>query len=296
MGSSRNPLRRVFCWLSIGMNRWKDFYQVIRDSTWPECVNEHEFTKLPEHIQHEILTTHNGKTYLEVTQDDIIDVFVNDTQLETDCLDLQFPVANDFNVYYNASLDGGGNSFSERYPLILKYLYPNRVFDNCLEWCGGHGVIGFRLLADGICNNLHFLEMYQPAIDACSKTIEHMPNRFKGKVSWTQSSTVKKIPEHLKFDLVVSNPPHFPLLLGHKLFEVSKNHHQRITVDKEWQTHKDFFTNIANNLAQDGVVLLQEIYHIDEFAEMIDHGNLKITKMFTEKNNLLPWYLELTHK
>jgi hypothetical protein len=94
----------------------------------------------------------------------------------------------------------------------------------------------------------------------------------------------------------VSNPPHFPLQLGDPLFKIPQNHHQRITVDKEWQTHKDFFANIANNLAEDGVILLQEIYHIDEFAEMIDHGRLKITKMFAEKNNPLPWYLELTHK
>ena len=63
------------------------------------------------------------------------------------------------------------------------------------------------------------------------------------------------------------------------------------------QSHKDFFANVANNLAEDGVILLQEIYHIDEFAEMIDHGKLKIKKMFmVKKHNPLPWYLELTHK
>lgn len=278
------------------MNTWQNFYQNIRDPNWPDCVNEHEFNNLPLHIQQEILIIHNGRSYLELSKNDIVDVFANDEPSHTNCFDLTLSVARDFKVYYNDSLDGGGNGVGQRYPMILKYLYPNRVFQNCLEWCGGHGAIGFRLLADGVCKNLHLLDMYRPAINACSKTIEHMPKRFEGHVSFTQSSTVSNLPTNLKFDLVVSNPPHFPLLLGYKLFEVSKKHYTRITVDKQWHAHKDFFANIANNLAQNGVVLLQEIYHVDEFSEMIDRGGLKIVRMFAEKNNPLPWYLELSHK
>jgi 16S rRNA G966 N2-methylase RsmD len=280
------------------MNSWHDFYTKIKDPTWPECVNEHEFTKLPEHIQHEILTLHNGQSLVALTQDDIINIFKNSNKANdhNDSFDLEYLVANDFKVFYNNNLDGGGNSIGQRYPLILKLLYPNRTFDSCLEWCSGHGVIGFRLLADGICKNLHFLEMYQPAVDACKKTIANMPTRFANKVSIHKTSTLKSLPYDIKFDLIVSNPPHFPLQLGNQLFEIPQYHHQRITVDREWQTHKDFFANAAKYLAEDGVILLQEIYHIDEFADMIDRGGLRIKNMFCEKNNTLPWYLELAHK
>ena len=279
------------------MNSWHDFYTKIKDPTWPECVNEYEFTKLPEHIQNEIVTLHNGQSFVALTKDDIIDVFKDSNNTnDHDSFDLEYLVANNFKVFYNNNLDGGGNDIGQRFPLILKLLYPDRVFDHCLEWCSGHGVIGFRLLADEICKNLHFLEMYQPAVNACKKTIANMPTRFANKVSIHQTSTLKSLPDEVKFDLIVSNPPHFPLQLGKQLFKIPQNHHQRITVDKEWQTHKDFFANAAKYLAEDGIILLQEVYHIDEFSEMIEHGRLKITKMFTEKNNPLPWYLELTHK
>ena len=244
--------------------------------------------------QNEIATS---QKLVSLTSEDIVDVFaIPIVENDVDNFDLEFFVASDFKVFYNHNLEGGGNSIGQRYPPILKLLYPDKIFNNCLEWCSGHGVIGFKLLADEICKNLHFLEMYQPAVNACKKTIANMPVRFENRVSIYETSTLTSLPSDIRFDLIVSNPPHFPLQLGDPLFKIPQNHHQRITVDKEWQTHKDFFANIANNLAEDGVILLQEIYHIDEFAEMIDHGRLKITKMFAEKNNPLPWYLELTHK
>ncbi len=283
------------------MNTWQDFYQNIRDPNWPDCVNEHEFTKLPDSIKHEILTLHNSQPFISLRKKDIVDVFVdnnvdNTVMTVTDNFDLEFLVANDFRVFYNKILDGGGNGVGQRYPLILKLLYPDRFFYNCLEWCSGHGVIGFRLLADGICKNLHLVEMYEPAVNACEKTIANMPTRFENRVSIHKTSTLSSLQSDIHFDLIVANPPHFPLLLKDQLFQISKTQHQRITVDKEWHTHKDFFANIAKYLADDGVILLQEVYHIDEFAEMIDCGGLKIKKMFAEKTRPLPWYLELAHK
>jgi tRNA1(Val) A37 N6-methylase TrmN6 len=151
-------------------------------------------------------------------------------------------------------------------------------------------------LADGVCKNLHFIEMHGPAIDACKKTIEKMPNRFTGKVSITHASTLASLPDKIKFDLVVSNPPNFPLLLGNQLFNIPQNHHQRITLDRQWQTHKDFFAHIASHLEPDGVILLEEVYHVDEFKPMIDKSGLKIKRMFAEKQDNVVWYLELTHK
>ena len=279
------------------MSEWQNFYQTIKDPSWPMCVNEHEFTKLPTHIQNEILTSHKGQGLVALTAEDIVDVFsIPIVEINADNFDLEIFIANDFKVFYNNHLDGGGNEFGQLYPSIIKLLYPDRIFNDCLEWCSGHGVIGFRLLADEICKNLHFLEMYQPAVNACKKTIANMPIKFADRVSIYETKTLTSLPSNIRFDLIVSNPPHFPLQLGYQLFDIPQNHHRRITVDKEWKTHKDFFANIANNLAEDGVILLQEIYHIDEFAEMIDQGGLKIKKMFTIKNNLFPWYLELTHK
>ena len=259
-GKDKKGRKALFLWLSICMRKWQDFYQTIKDPSWPLCVNEHEFTKLPTHIQHEILTLHKGQDLLSLTFEDIVDVFsIPIVETDADNFELEFAVANDFNVFYNNNLDGGGNDIGQRFPLILKLLYPDRIFNNCLEWCSGHGVIGFRLLADEVCKNLHFLEMYQPAVNACKKTIANMPTRFENKVSIYQTSTFKSLPDEIKFDLIVSNPPHFPLQLGNQLFKIPQNHHQRKTLDKEWQTHKDFFSNAAKYLTEDGIILLRKI-------------------------------------
>ena len=167
---------------------------------------------------------------VSLTSEDIVDVFATPiVENDADNFDLEFLIAKDFKVFYNNNLEGGGNSFSQRYPL----LYPDRIFNNCLEWCSGHGVIGFRLLADEICKNLHFLEMYQPAVNACKKTIANMPIRFANRVSIYETSTLTSLQSDIRFDLIVSNPPHFPLQLGNQLFNIPQNHHRRITVDKE---------------------------------------------------------------
>ena len=92
-----------------------------------------------------------------LTSEDIVDVFATPiAENDADNFDLEIFVAKDFPVFYNNTLEGGGNNFGQLYPSIIKLLYPDRIFNDCLEWCSGHGVIGFRLLADEICKNLHF--------------------------------------------------------------------------------------------------------------------------------------------
>lgn len=36
-----------------GMSTWQEFYQTIKDPSWPECNNESDFETLPAYIQHE---------------------------------------------------------------------------------------------------------------------------------------------------------------------------------------------------------------------------------------------------
>jgi hypothetical protein len=40
------------------MSTWQEFYNQIRDCTWPDCATEAEFSLLPEHIQQECQTVH----------------------------------------------------------------------------------------------------------------------------------------------------------------------------------------------------------------------------------------------
>jgi len=35
------------------MSTWQEFYDQVRDPTWPDCESEDQFDQLPEHIQKE---------------------------------------------------------------------------------------------------------------------------------------------------------------------------------------------------------------------------------------------------
>jgi 16S rRNA G966 N2-methylase RsmD len=302
MGRTKKGRKALFCWLSIHMNVWNNFYQNIRDTSWPDCATENEFYKLPSHIQHEILTVFNGAEYLKLSESDVtkLPLTLPNTNHVSDFL-LKFAVANDFFVHYDHNIEGGGIHNGQNYPRVLKYLYPDRTFEHCLEWAAGHGAIGFRLLADGICQKLHLVECDTHAVNACQKTINNMPNKFSGTVSITQTTTLSNLDSNLLFDLVVANPPTYnSIVWGQPLKDsMSLTDWKRISVDRDWQAHQDFFNNIKKHLKPNGVVLLQEQTHgssVFEFEKFIDAGELKIVQAFVEKFAPTTWYLELTHK
>jgi 16S rRNA G966 N2-methylase RsmD len=286
------------------MNVWNNFYQNIRDPSWPECATEHEFFKLPTYIQNEILTIFNGAEYLKLSESHITElplIWSQPIHKNTNDFSLKFAVANDFFVYYNQNIEGGGTGHGQNYPRVLKYLYPDRVFDHCLEWAAGHGAIGFRLLADSVCKKLHLVDCEQQAIDACVKTINNMPDRFADSVAITQTKTLSNLDNKLMFDLVVANPPTYnSIVWGQPMYStVSLSDWDRISFDQDWQAHQDFFKNIKSHLTPNGVILLQEQMHgssVVEFEKFVDASGLKIVRAFIEKFALSVWYLELTHK
>jgi 16S rRNA G966 N2-methylase RsmD len=214
--------------------------------------------------------------------------------------DLQFSVANDFVVYYNHNIEGGGIHDGQNFPRVIKYLYPDRIFEQGMEWAAGHGAIGFRLLADGICKKIHLVEKHQSAINACKKTIDNMPVRFKNTVTFSHTSTIATLDHSLQFDLIVANPPTYRShLWTHKNFSSTPSQDwYRISFDKDWQAHQDFFANIKKHLTANGTVLLQEQTlgsSVFEFEKFIIAGGLKIVSAFYEKINTFTWYLELAH-
>ena len=103
------------------------------------------------------------------------------------------------------------------------------------------------------------------------------------------------------FDLIVANPPAYQSRLwARDNFEnTPMQHWHRISYDKDWQAHQDFFKHIKQHLTQDGVILLQEQMlgsSVFEFEKFVDAGGLKIKSAFYEKHNRYTWYLELIHK
>jgi methylase of polypeptide subunit release factors len=246
-------------------------------------------------------------------------------------VDLVFQTSgkHSISVHHTKNCDGGGKSFGQRYIDIIKIRYPNRTFNNCLDWCSGPGFIGFSLLSHDICQKLNLVDYYQPAIDCAKKTINKLPDHLRDHVQVHQINDLTLFSPSGTFDLIVANPPHFPAKIPTKLHLLNHlycsnttpdqkekistingllldyDNTNRITVDKDWQAHKNFYKNIKSHLALDGVILMQENAagsNVKEFESMIDQAGLEITDVFVddEYGNFIPslkiYYIEIKHK
>jgi 16S rRNA G1207 methylase RsmC len=78
-----------------------------------------------------------------------------------------------------------------------------RVF----EWCAGPGFIGFSMLGHGLCSSLCLADINPEAVRACQRTVSE--NGLSDRVSVYCSDNLLNIPATERWDLVVSNPPHF---------------------------------------------------------------------------------------
>lgn len=282
------------------INSWLSFYNNIKDNSWPECVTEHEFKSLPDRIKNEIINVHNGSKYITLNDDDLIifhqgkDYPEKIKELQYDNSIKKFAVAKDFDVFYTSDIYGYGNFHCQVYPLLLAKIYPERQFNNCLEWCAGPGFIGFRLIADNVINSLAFMDCYKPALDACNNTWSSRPDRLKNcNMETILGSTVDCL-ENRVFDLIVANPPNF----DNEIYFSQNARVNRITQDPDWQIHNDFFLKIKKNLAHNGKILLMK--HTDgsqpsDHLTSISKGGLKLNRILTIKKHPNFYFMEVTH-
>jgi methylase of polypeptide subunit release factors len=174
------------------------------------------------------------------------------------------------NISYRAELDGGGTDFGQVFiPFLKSRGMPKqkRVF----EWCCGPAFIGFSMLGHGLCETLCLSDINPAAVSSCKNTVR--TNELGDRVSVYQSDNLKSIPASEKWNLIVSNPPHFI-----DQYEGDIRAH-----DPDWRIHREFFETIGTHLADDGVIVLQENNRgstVSTFRSMIERAGLEI--LFTE--------------
>jgi methylase of polypeptide subunit release factors len=100
-------------------------------------------------------------------------------------------------------------------------------------------------------------------------------NQLGDRVSVYQSDNLKNIPHSERWNLIVSNPPHF----------VDQYEGDIRTHDPGWRIHQDFFETVSSHLAEDGVIVLQENNRgstVETFRSMIEQSDLEI--LFTYRD------------
>jgi hypothetical protein len=292
------------------MNLWKSFYDNVKDPSWPSCVNESEFANLPTYIQQELIERHYAGPFITLGPNDVYENTRiiedlchadNKNELVNDGPLISTKIASDFDVYHHAeSMHGGGLTIGQNFPRVIRYLYPNRQFENGLEWCSGPGYIGYRLLSDGICKNLALQEAYPPALVAAGKTKSLVPTRCQGQVNLIHASRIQDVVTDSKFDLIVGNPP-FSRTMSHNIVDYKADlpNNFRLHTDFDWKCHREFFRNVKNILADDGVILVTGMTAVSSIYEWLDDikaGGLQVVRTLQEKRWSEIYYVQLTHR
>jgi hypothetical protein len=166
-------------------------------------------------------------------------------------------VYKDIEVCWRPELEGGGRSFGQDYLPVVRHLFGKvgRVF----EFCAGPGFIGFSLLAHGLCDSLAVADVNPEAVAALRETVRR--NGLADRVSVYLSDGLANIPDEERWDLVVSNPPHFAVQ--------RREQPSVITDDLGWKLHRDFYARVSRFLNPGGAVLIQENFEGSVPADFI---------------------------
>lgn len=182
-------------------------------------------------------------------------------------------------VYYLPQIDGGGRYFAQGFVAATREKIGK--VDRICEFASGPGFIGFSLLAHGLCNTLCLIDINPLAIAACEETVKR--NNLEKKVKIYKSDVFKNIPVKEKWDLVVSNPPHFNGSLTADSQDI-------LYIDKDWNIHKIFYSNIKKYLRDFGSVLFIENSQGSEpniFMRMIGKAGLRFVEAFQYRPSLI---------
>ena len=193
--------------------------------------------------------------------------------------DRTFDLDSNFAVLYEDGLDGGGIDHLPDF----RNAVGKKKYNKAVEWCAGFGVIGFDFLNRGVCKNMAFIDCHAPAIDWLEKTIEH--NNVQNNTALYHVNRIGMLPEDVKFDLVLANPPHSfdeaTLIHFNDTIKdmIVREDIVRIACDPNLEIHKEFFANIRNHLEPGADVFISEVgcfELIQQFAE--DAGLVFVTK------------------
>lgn len=175
-------------------------------------------------------------------------------------------------VAYLPELEGGGISFGQEFVPVVTKLFGH--IDHVFEFCAGPGFIGFSLLAHGLCDRLTLADVNPAAVEVCKQTIAS--NGLEDKCRVFLSDCLDSIPAEQSFDLVVGNPPHWPVSPGED--------RKLLRNDIALVLHKRFYKDIPSYLKPAGTILMQENGRAtseNDFRRMIENdGKLRVTDVF----------------
>ena len=155
-------------------------------------------------------------------------------------------------MFYQPEHNGGGIKFFPEYLKLLK----GKKYPHVMEFCAGPGFIAFALLATQIADRLTLVDVNEAVVPGVMKTIKE--NGLVDKVEIRIGNGLQALgTEDMKFDLVVSNPPHIDVS-DPETGTIPYNDRPIIYSDPGFIIHKEFYRNIGKFLTPKGEILFIE--------------------------------------
>lgn len=194
-------------------------------------------------------------------------------------------------VKYPRKLDGGGSAFIDSLVSTIKRV-GRYNYNKGLEWCAGHGVLGFELLGLGICNHMAFSDVYEPAIENCLRTAKE--NNIEHYVTGHVTDKIANIPYSEQWDLVISNPPHcgnlhsFIKSMEECADQKALDNSIRLCVDEEFKAHKEFFSNLGNYVNDRSDIFLIEESRNPVIIQIAESNGFKLHGAYPMQSGHMP--------
>ena len=169
-------------------------------------------------------------------------------------------------------IDGGGELIRDEMFSLVDRTGKAR-YEKALEWCAGHGPLGFDMLAKNKAETVLFMDCYQPAIDSVIQNGRE--NNLESRVKTCLGTKITDIPLSERFDLVVANPPHSMTRDYLEPSETIENT-ARMIVDEDYVTHREFYANIRKYLTHDADVYITAGSNMSYFVDWAVAGGLKL--------------------
>jgi len=203
------------------------------------------------------------------------------TNVDRDWSPQTIELSGKIKLTFPTHLDGGGREMKD--DLITAICATGKShYNRALEWCAGFGVLGYEILGLNLTKQLVFSDYYDVAIKNVLDTANI--NGLSDKVTGYVTPCIGNIPEHEKWDLVVSNPPHSEEASG--FFEHMRNDPERkhefiengarLVVDENWGIHKEFYANIRKHLTDDADLYIIESVIDTRYEDLIEPAGLYI--------------------
>ena len=154
-------------------------------------------------------------------------------------------------VCYAEHLDGGGTTFGVnclKNPNVRKHIKKG----NILEMCSGPGFMGFYLAFQGFADTLTLSDINAENTKYIEET--RQKNELQN-VSFICSNGFKSFDKTMKFDTIVSNPPHFASPRPGGYVDA---YQELISLDQDMAFHKKFIDEVGDFLSEDGRIILVE--------------------------------------